>query len=153
MNGEEVTLTPSKVLRSKLAEELRESWQGRLLAMSKGKIGAITLVILANAYPDAMDVLMRVILPGVQVKPPCFQGNARISRTGSVVCNVLGENGIVHLNVEAFANPSELVNEYRRMADSLKLADGERLEMFLAIQKWITGDYRIKPSVEYTGNA
>jgi hypothetical protein len=150
MNGQEYHATPGKTLRRKMAEEIRGSWQGRLLATATGKMGAVCLVMLAHTYYEAMDVLLRVVLPGVSITPPCLTGTARIAHTGKVMCSAIDENGIFNLGIPVFDSEDELTGEFRKIADKLKLTDDERVELFKAVQNWVTADYRIKPSVEHS---
>jgi len=142
----------ARALRSKHAQELRDSWQGRLLAEAPGKLGAVSLVVLAHSYYEAMDVLMRVALPGVKVQPPCLTGTGYIDVSGKVICDMRSKAGLICPCI-VFDSEAELVGEFRRLADRMKLSDADRRELFAAVSRWVSQDQRIKPSVEYSGRA
>ncbi len=141
-------------LRSKEANEIRESWQAKLLSVARGRTAAAALVILAYSYYEAMDILCRVVWPGfIKLKPPLLSGPGKIVGTGQVVCDMVDAAGYITRNVAVYESEDELKSEFRRIADALALEDEQRTEMFDAIKRWVAADYRIAPNVEYAGNA
>jgi hypothetical protein len=39
-------------------------------------------------------------------------------------------------------------NDFRRLADRLKLSDADRIEMFKCVQRWVVADRRLDPSFD-----
>lgn len=150
LNGASTLSQESMVLRSRHAQQLRDEWQCRLLVETKGKTAAVTLVMLANMYFEAMDVLLRVAFPGfVQIRPPLYTGHATIKRTGQVVCDYMDRDQNVLRNVLVYDSEDDLIKEFRDIADRLKFSDADRAAMFAMIKKWVSRDERIGPSVEF----
>jgi hypothetical protein len=150
MNGHTAATlsSESRVLASKEAGALRETWQVRLLATAHGRMGAIAVTMLAHTYYEAMDVLLRVVFPGIVIKPPCFAGTASITQDGRVICNMLDRDGDLIIGVQIFASEAAFIYAWRRLADRLKLSDLDRMAMFDAVQNWVTADHRIMLSGE-----
>jgi hypothetical protein len=139
----------SRSLASKDAGRLRETWQAKVLAAASGRMGAVVVTMLAHTYYEVMDVLLRIVFPGIVVKPPCFTGTASITHDGRVICNMLDRDGDLIIGVTIFASEDKFVLAFRRLADRLKLDDDDRKALFEAVQNWVTADHRIKPSVEH----
>lgn len=144
------------VLEWQAAEDLRQTWQGRLMrAMAwsniagivrpKDKMAAIVLSMLAHSYEAGMWPLMIVTFPGfVSIVPPFVITCAKISRQGRVYLDMTTK-GYDVIRVIAFASEREMEGEFRKLADLLKLNDADRREMFGAVKRWIVADYRIDP--------
>lgn len=132
-------------LWKKHAQDIRDTWQARCLAHASGQMGPVMMCVLAHSYFEALDILMRVVFPGVKIAPPCFTGTAHITDTGRVVCNMIDADGAMIIGVTVFEREDQLTGEFRRMADRLKLNDGERKALFEAVQDWVVADHRIKP--------
>lgn len=144
----------ARTLATKHADELRECWQGRVLRESSGLLRALTCTMLAHSYYEAMDVLLRVLFgKDFKITPPCFTGTARLTIAGTVVCDMLTSSGLLLQGVRVFDSEHHLVGVYRYLADDLKLNDDDRRALFVAVQRWVSRDDRIKPSVDYAGRA
>lgn len=130
-------------LRSKEASEVRETWQYKILFETKGngKEGEVIMVVLANLYYEALEVLLRMIKR--RFIPPCFTGYARIMPGGQVVCDMMKTTSLRLKNVLVYDSEDQMIGEFRKLADKLKLPDGERIAMFGALQKWVSQDRRI----------
>lgn len=150
LNGASALSQESLALRSRHAQQLRDEWQCKLLVETKGKTAAVALVMLANMYFEAMDVLLRAAFPGfVQIRPPLYTGHATIKRTGQVVCDYMDRDQNVYRNVIVYDSEDDLIKEFRDIADRLKFSDSDREAMFAMIKKWVSRDERIGPSVEH----
>lgn len=153
MNGAQFT-QEALALRSRHAQQLRDDWQCKLLVETTGKTAAVALVMLANMYFEAMEVLLRVAFPGfVQIRPPLYSGHATIKRTGQVVCDYMDRDGNTYRNVIVYETEDDLTKEFRDIADRLKFSDADRNAMFAMIKKWVSRDERIGPSVEHKSDA
>lgn len=133
----------------KHAQELRETWQARALAVATGRTGAVLLSVLAHNYDDAMSVLLRVVFPGfTSITAPFLCTAGKIAKSGAVVADVVCKYGRIAKQDVIYKNTTELQNDFRRLADRLKLSDAERIEMFKAVQRWIVCDYRLDPTMD-----
>lgn len=132
-------------LRSRHAQQLRDEWQCKLLVEAKGKAAAVALVMLANMYLEAMEVLLRVAFPKfVQIRPPLYTGHARITFTGHVVCDYIDKYYNLRRDTVVYDSEDDLIKEFRDIADRLKFSDGDREAMFAMIKKWVSRDDRLK---------
>ncbi len=146
----------AKALRSKEAAEIRESWQYKLLKTTgcKDKIGAVSLVVLAHSYYEAMETMLRLVFPGFKrLNCPLLTGTAKVMPAGQIVCDMHKTPSTVLRNVLLYDSQDELIDEFRGMADKMKLNDQDRIDMFAAVQRWVSQDRRLAPSVEYAGRA
>lgn len=134
----------------KHAQDLREIWQGRVLAHTQGKpLGAVVISVLAHSYDDAMPTLLAVVFPGFSgLKPPGLCSAGKIAKTGAVVADVIQRSGARVKDAVLFRNELALQSAFRRLADQLKLADGERRELFGAVQRWVVADTRLDPTMD-----
>jgi hypothetical protein len=129
-------------LSSKAAGDLRNTWQARLLAVAKGTEQAVSLIILAQEWPNAMDALLRVVFPGfTDLKRPFLIGYARIWTNGAVLCPAMFHDG--KRTVRLYDNPQQLNDAFRNLADKLKLDDGDRADLFRVLKRWVVADHRI----------
>lgn len=144
MNGAQQS-AEAIALRSRHAQQLRDEWQCRLLAETKGKTAAVVLVMLANMYFEALEVMLRVVFPGfVQIKPPLYTGFATIKVTGQVVCDYMDADKNTYRNVIVYDSEDDLIKEFREIADRLKFSDEDRAAMFAMLKKWVSRDERIR---------
>ena len=67
---------------------------------------------------------------------------ATIMRSGCVACDLVDRDGIIKRET-IYDSVDEFIGEVRRLADSLKLNDKDREEMFVNLQKWVVADHRI----------
>lgn len=131
------------VLTHKHAQELRDTWQARLLAEAEGREYAVAQCIIALEWPTALPVLMRVVFPGfLDIKRPFLTGYAVTQIDGSVWCSMI-DRDYSWCNVRVYDHERDLTAEYRAIADRLKLNDADRTMMFDALRKWVTSDLRI----------
>ena len=129
------------------SQELRDSWQGKLLAIARTKDYMVALSILATNYDELMIPLLRAVHPGwVEPSLPCLCSSAKIAKSGAVFATCMFEWGTK--TVVLYQDELELRDEFRRLADQAKLADDERIEMFAAIRNWIIADFRLDPTMD-----
>lgn len=133
----------ARALRSKEAAEVRETWQYKLLFETKGngKEGEVIMVVLANLYLEALEVLLAMMKR--RFVPPCLTGYARIMAGGQVVCDLMKTPSLRLKNVLLYDSEDQMIGEFRRLADKLKLPDAERIAMFAALKKWVSQDRRV----------
>lgn len=138
------------LLATKHAQALRDMWQGRVLAATQGDpIGAVALSVLAHSYDEAMPVLLRVVFPGFEgLRPPLLCSAGKIAKTGSVVADVIRRDGSRVKETVLFRNELALQSAFRRLADTLKLSDDDRRELFGAVQRWVVADRRLDPTMD-----
>lgn len=111
----------------------RDSWQYRAIEATKGnqsQLGAILLAVLGRAPKH----------------PPRFHGLASITSDGFVMCDFTGRDGNYRYSA-LVCDTSDLVRNFRGLADHLKFSDAERTAMFDEVRKWISLDYRAKTTL------
>ena len=137
-------------LARKHFRELRDTWQARALVQTKHQhVGVVLLSVLANIYDDAMPVLLRVAFPGfTSITPPFLCSCGRIGKAGQVMADVVNKDGTISKKVAVYINEIELRDDFRRLADTLKLSDFDRVEMFKCVQKWVVADTRLDPTFD-----
>lgn len=136
---------------AKHAQDLRDLWQCRALAETdgRGRIGAVLLSVLAHNYDDAMPVLLRVVFPGfTSINAPFLCSAGRIAKTGAVVADMIDKDGQRHTGVPVYRDETALRDDFRRLADKLKLSDADRIEMFKCVQRWVVADTRLDPNFD-----
>jgi hypothetical protein len=104
------------------------SWQWRAIEATqahKSKLGCILLACIGRG----------------QNKVPRFGRQAIITSDGYVTCPFLDRHGEGHAH-SLVCTVDDLVRNFRGLADHLKLSDEERIEMFAAVRKWVSTDYR-----------
>lgn len=135
---------------SRIADDLRESWQCRALVHTqRSHIGVVLLSVLAHNFDDAMSVLMRVAFPGFEsISPPFLCTAGKVGKSGQIVADVVQRDGTISKDVAVYGSETELRDDFRRLADDLKLSDSDRLVMFAAVKKWIVADRRLDPTFD-----
>lgn len=125
-------------------------WQSRVLVETQGEhIGIVLLSVLAHNFDDAMPVLLRVAFPGfTSIAPPFLCTAGKVAKTGAVVADVVNHNGTISKDVALYINETALRDDFRRLADRLKLDDADRVEMFKCVQRWVVADRRLDPTFD-----
>lgn len=57
-------------------------------------------------------------------------------------------DGTISKDVAIYASEIALRDDFRHLADRLKLTDDERVEMFKAVQRWVVADRRLDPTFD-----
>lgn len=123
------------------AQDLRETWQARVIAESTGKTRAVVLIVLSMNYTHAMQTLLRV-LGFRDIARPFLSSGATIQLSGKLVCDVTEKSGLKAPSV-VYESTEELNRDMRELADHLKMSDPERIEFTSAIQRWVVADLRV----------
>lgn len=133
----------SPILVTYQADRLRDTWQGRALAVAKGRTAAVLLAVLAAEWPSVLPILLRVVFPGFQdIGRPFLRGYAQIMPSGAVVCEMVDRDGRSMPSV-IYDTQDRLLGDFRRLADRLKLKDEDRVTLFAVLGKWIVKDARV----------
>ncbi len=137
-------------LARKHFSELRDTWQVRALVQSKDQhVGVVLLSVLAHNFDEAMPVFLRVAFPGFHsIQPPFLCTCGRIGKAGQVMADVVNKDGTISKKVALYISEMELRDDFRRLADQLKLSDFDRTEMFKCVQKWVVADTRLDPTFD-----
>lgn len=132
-----------------LAFDLRECWQGRALALATGKTAAVLLSVLAHNYDDALLPLLQVVFPGFSsITAPFFSTAGKVAKSGHIVADMVTKVGKIEKDFPIYRDETEMQNDFRRLADSLKLSDSDRTEMFGALKRWVVADRRLDPTMD-----
>lgn len=139
----------AKAIEASMAFDLRASWQARVLAGSGGHLGAVVLSVLAHNYDEAMPTLLRLVFPGfTSIAAPFYCTAGKVDKAGRVVADVVTRTGEIVKDAEVFASEEKLRDEFRRLADRLKLSDPDRIELFKCVQRWVVADRRLDPNFD-----
>ena len=134
------------------AQELRESWQARMLVYTQRReIGAVVLSILAHYYDaEKLELLLKIIYPGFHsIKAPFICSAAKVAKNGTVVADALmsDDDEFVTKDVVIFRSLDNMKGQLRRLADKMKLDDTDRLEFFTLARAWVVADRRLDPTM------
>jgi hypothetical protein len=134
------------LLSNKHADEIRDMWQSRALREADGKLQRVLLIALAKEYPGDLLHLLRATFGTEEIGKPFYSGYATIITDGHIVCMMhdVDKNRLVWKGiVSVFDNEQQFIKAMRRLADTLKLSDPDRIDMFRVLQKWVTADQRV----------
>jgi hypothetical protein len=137
-------------IESRIAFDLRASWQGRALTEIRGPARAVLLSVLAHTLDTALPTLCAVVFPDFDgsIEPPYLTSAAKIDKSGAVVADVCDRDGVIHKDQVIFLNELQMRDAFRRFADRLKLNDEDRIEMFKYAQAWVVADRRLDPTMD-----
>lgn len=140
-----VALTPEpNYFWTKSAAELRDTWQARVLAAAKGKTWRVAVAALAMDEPAKIPYLFNAIYHGFKdVERPFLAGYAVITKAGKVICGVVRSGSDSYDYDVIYDSEDEMIGEFRRLADVLKLDDADRAALFEVLRKWVAADQRI----------
>jgi hypothetical protein len=128
--------------------DIKDTWQARCLVGARQWQKIIVLSILAHNFDDAMPALLATIYPGFRsITTPFLTTAARISKTGAIVADVKTYGGFIK-DMVLYRSEVSLRNDFRRLADQLKLCDEDRVELFAAVQRWVVADRRLDPTMD-----
>ncbi len=137
-------------LARKHFNELRDTWQVRALVATRHQhVGVILLSVLAHTFDEAMPVMLRVAFPGfMSITPPFLSTCGKVGKHGEILADVVNNNDTISKDVCVYRNEIDLRDDFRRVADNLKLNDYDRKEMFMCVRKWVVADRRIDPTMD-----
>jgi hypothetical protein len=122
-------------------------WEAKVLLGADKRLARVAMSIISHYWGDdatRLKALFGLVWPGFTgIKTPFLASCGRILRDGTVRADVVTDDGhgIVR-NLKLFDTLTDLQSAFRRIADRLKLNDADRVDLFAAIQNWITVDYR-----------
>jgi hypothetical protein len=134
--------------------DLRATWQARVLAGARDRMMIVVTSILAHSFDDAMWTLFNLAQPHCwdmnkqSLRCPFLTSIGKINRQGRIVAKVkLHDDGLLPSDGIMFANTRDFERELRKLADSVRLSDRERLEFFVVARKWVGSDMRLDPTM------
>lgn len=132
----------------RLSFDLRASWQGCALIATMGQhVGMVVMSVLDHTFHEAMPVWLE--MAGLAEPPlPCLVSAARISKSGTVVADVIDRMGFHIRDAVIYRSELLLRDDFRKLADRLKLSDPDRIELFKCVQRWVVADRRLDPSFD-----
>jgi hypothetical protein len=133
------------------AQDLRDTWQARVLAEDRGKAIHMMMAVLFHSYKPAMQILLRVVFPKApiarngwtEISLPFLYGPAKIDKYGRVLCGLVDKLGHNRGQSVIYETEGEMLKDVRDLADRLKLTDDDRVQMVGAVKQWIVADRRI----------
>lgn len=129
--------------------DLLATWQARTLAEAKGHTGMVLLSVLAHTFDEAMPTLLAAVFPGyVEPSLPCLVSAGKVDKTGAVVADVIDRDGQKRRDVVIYPTLTAMQDDFRRLADRLKLSDSDRTELFKCAQRWVVADRRLDPAFD-----
>ena len=126
---------------------VRETWQAKSLAAAEGKTGAVLLSVLAHNFEERLMFICRAIGFSSFLPAPFLTSAATVEKNGAVVAKVMGRDGVERKRV-LYASETQLRNDFRKLADRLKLADADRIQLFAAVKNWVVADRRLDPTMD-----
>jgi len=139
----------ARELTRNLAFDLRASWQSRALIATGGQTQAVLLSVLAHTLDSAMEALLMVTFPGfVSITAPFLCTAGKIAKSGAIVADVVCRDGTISKDSVIYPNETALRDDFRRLADRMKLSDTDRIEMFKYVQAWVVADRRLDPAMD-----
>lgn len=117
-------------------EAVRAGWKYRAIDVTHGnqtRIGCLVLAVIGKRPKN----------------PPMFSTQGCIiTKSGLVVTHFQTKDGTTYRN-HAVCTVEDLNENFRGLADALKLPDAQRNEMFDALRKWIIRDERATSTSEF----
>jgi hypothetical protein len=135
---------------NRLAFDLHDSWQARVLLESHGTLRAIILSVLAHNFDAAVLTLCALIFEDFDgsLPLPSLTTAAKISKSGRVVANVVDRDGVIIPDLVIFASEQTMRDTFRHLADHCRLSDSDRTEFFKCAQAWVVADRRLDPTFD-----
>lgn len=132
-----------------LAFDLGASWQVRALRAANGNTAMALESILTHTYEHAFLIMLEAAFPW-RFEPglPCIASNVKVDKTGAIVGDVIGKDHHVTKDEVIYRSEISMQNDFRCLADRLKLSDTDRVEMFKCVQRWVVADRRLDPSFD-----
>ena len=140
---------PVTEIEKTVAFDLRGSWQVKALAEAKGQTAMALESILAHTYEHVVLTMIQVANPH-RHEPllPCIASNPVVAKSGAIVADVIMPNHHVAKDAVIYGSKGKLRDDFRRLADRLRLSDADRIEMFKCVQRWVVADRRLDPNFD-----
>jgi len=119
----------------------------RALGAARGKTGAVLLSVISHNYDDGLQAA--VYTGAVKlVAGPHLSSAARVQKNGAITADIERMDGRIDKQAVLYRNEIEMRDDFRRLADRLKLGDSDREQMFIALQNWVVADRRLDPAMD-----
>lgn len=140
---------PATELERNVAFDLRESWQIKAIREAKGQTWMVLLSVLAHTYDHALLFMMPYVYPDFDgsIPAPHLTTAAKIDKSGAIVADVVDRNGVIK-EVAIYSSELALRDDFRRLADRMRLNDADRTELLKCVQRWVVADRRLDPTFD-----
>jgi len=147
--------------KSQKREWRSNTWQWRALSatrLNQSQLGAVLIAVLGNdpiLEHCMLDVARLIYGPAATRKafdPPRFVSGgapgwgANITSDGMIMSDFYDRQGNMHYGA-LVGSVEEMTDNFRGLADYLKLSDNERVALFTAVRQWIKTDARMQPTL------
>lgn len=132
-------------------EELRQSWQGRALALTETaapKLCRVLMSVLADNYDETMPFLLHAVFGSCGIAAPFLCTAPKIDKAGRIVADLITKYGTLQKSYVIFDDEAQMEGVFRKLADQLKLTDAERIDLFIAVRHWVKADQRLDPTFD-----
>lgn len=134
-------------IRDRLTFDPRDSWQVRTLNAATDKTGAVLLSVLAHKFDLSLRCAFDVLGWSAYLRAPYLTSAGRIAKNGKIIARLMEPDGVERWRV-FYRNEIELRDDFRKLADQLKLSDSDRAELLSAVKEWIVADRRLDPTMD-----
>lgn len=114
----------------------QNTWQYLAIEFTKGNSTPVGALLLAVLGRNARN-------------PPWFGNTAEITAEGLVVTSFTGKDCMLRFP-HAVGSVNELTTIFSKLADSLKLDDAARVELFRLVRQWVAKDNRADIHLRFT---
>ena len=125
----------------------RDMWEAKVLLAGKGRICRVAMSVISRYWGDdttRLRALFGLVWPGFTApRTPFIGSGGRIMKDGTVCADMIVNDGHdIARNFVLYPTLKDLEGAFRRLADGIKLSDADRVDLFSAVQNWISVDYR-----------
>ena len=113
-------------------------------AISRGR-WQLKAIEATKAHQSRLGCILLACLKLGRNKVPRFGLEAIVTSDGYVQADFVDRHGQGH-HAAFVGELQEIIDNFRGLADHLKMEDQDRRELFEAVRGWIVADYRQKPS-------
>lgn len=142
----------SRFEQTEVAFDLPGSWQVRALREAKGQTITALESVLEHTYEHILLIMIEAAFPfrarPIEPTLPCVASTVKVDKTGAIVGDIIDKEHRVTKDVVIYRSEIEMQNDFRRLADRMKLSDADRIEMFKCVQRWVVADRRLDPSFD-----
>jgi hypothetical protein len=130
-----------------VSDGIADTWQAKTLAAAEGKTGAVILSVLAHNFEDRLMLICRAIGFSTFLPAPYLESAGRVAKNGAVIARVRDRDGRLRWR-PLYRSEIALRDDFRRLADRLRLSDTDRTELFDAVKRWVVADRRLDPTMD-----
>jgi hypothetical protein len=103
--------------------------------------------MLCHSYEESAVVLYQLLFGSEKVQAPYLESCGRIDKNGTIVARVRCRDAVIREQV-IYSGEIALRDDFRRLADQLKLCDADRVELFGCVKRWVVADRRLDPAMD-----